>query len=58
MPTAKKKYSNNSYKKLQAMAKNFCPNFPAVALATAIVAAFTAATGVRQQLSNFHNYKQ
>jgi len=40
------------------MAKNFCPNFPAVALATAIVAAFTAATGVRQQLSNFHNYKQ
>jgi len=30
------------------------------ALATAIVAAVAAAaaTGVRQQLSNFHNYKQ
>jgi len=43
------------------MAKNVCPNFfLSAALATAIVAAAAAAaaTGVRQQLSNFHNYKQ
>jgi len=36
--------------------------FLSAALATAIVAAAAAvaaaATGVRQQLSNFHNYKQ